>query len=296
MKLPKKRASEKPKKSGGNGATLDAHAKAWIRLLADPCNAPMVQPCYTSTGSGYFVRVRQVLDIPATATDYVLDLVPSAGTGNVGAWSWSDTVGGSLGNATNLSMGGFFNSGFVGRARCVAGCVKILYTGTELNRAGTAGFALQQGRTLVQNEPVGGNSSSWLATVPHTERIGQREMEYRWVPGPGDEFFRVCSNGSEELPTNETNGASIQLVISGITPGTVRVTWVSVWEWQPEQEINTGIVSVNRPPASNNSLNQVLRALGDVGRFAVRASETLPGFVSAAGTTMKMLGPMFAAM
>jgi hypothetical protein len=81
-----------------------------------------------------------------------------------------------------------------------------------------------------------------------------------------------------------------------MTPGTVRVTWVSVWEWQPEQEVNTGIVSINKPPASNNSLNQVLKAIGDIGKFAVKAADAAPGFVAAAGTTLRMLGPMMSAI
>lgn len=308
-KIEKKRNTAKKKAGGSRSAPvrpvapprssappLDAHAKAWVRLLADPCNAPMVSPCYNSTGSGYFVRIRNILDIPSTAVDYVLDICPGNGAYQLGAWSWADSAGGSLGNASGIGMGSFFNSGFVGRARCVAGCVKVLYTGTELNRAGTAGFALQQGPTLIAGEAVSGNSSSWLATVPHTERIGQREMEYRWVPGPGDDNFRVAHAGSEEKPTNESNGSSIQLVLAGMTPGTVRVTWVSVWEWQPEQEVNTGIVSINKPPASNNSLNQVLKAIGDIGKFAVKAADAAPGFVAAAGTTLRMLGPMMSAI
>lgn len=263
-------------------------------MLADPCNAPMVQPCYNGTGSGYFVRMRQIVDIPAAAKDFVMEFTPAGGTGNVGAWSWSDTVGGSLGNAANLSMGGIFNSGFVGRARCVAGCAKILYTGTELNRSGIVGFSLDQGRSMAAGEPIAGTASTWLATTAHTERIGQREMEYRWLPGPGDENFRTT--GGEELATGEVNGGGIQIIISGITPATVRITLVSVWEWQPEQEQNTGLVTQNKVPASRNSLNDVLRAIGDVGQFAVSATGKLLGFVESHGTTMRALGSALATL
>jgi hypothetical protein len=163
---------------------LDEAALKWRKLLEDPCGADLAPPCYAGTGTGYLVRYRTLVNLPPTAVDFLWEFVPSEGPSTCLHNTWSATAGGSLGTAGTSSIGGILdNRLIVGRARCVAACVKVVYLGTELNRSGTVGFTCDSGASLLGGEAVIGNATEWMAGMPHTERIGSREAEYRWVPG-----------------------------------------------------------------------------------------------------------------
>lgn len=280
----------KPVMSGPTSA-LDKDAKAWIRLLEDPCNAPMVQPCYPGTGTGYFSRCRYELNVPAEARDWIFEFHPGTSVNgtSLGAWSWSNTSGGALGNATADSMGGFIASGAVGRYRAVAACLQVVYTGSELNRSGVVGVSSDQGVTFVNTQPIGATVPQYMTTMAHTERLGQRAIEYRWVPGPGDELFSAAGGTGEEL-TSTSVGSSMTLAINNMYPGSTKVYAVVVWEWQPAQEILQGMIPQAKLPSSANNLNQVLHAIGDVGKFMVNASTRAAAFIAANGTTLATIG------
>jgi hypothetical protein len=284
---------------------LDEAALKWRKLLEDPCGADLAPPCYAGTGTGYLVRYRTLVNLPPTAVDFLWEFVPSEGPSTCLHNTWSATAGGSLGTAGTSSIGGILdNRLIVGRARCVAACVKVVYLGTELNRSGTVGFTCDSGASLLGGEAVIGNATEWMAGMPHTERIGSREAEYRWVPGPGDEFFRVQSSDAEEAATYEQNGNSLQVVINNAPAGTCQLQLVSVWEWQPAEEVTgySRLVVSNRGPPSSASLNDVLRSLGDLGEFAKdgfkRAGSALAmrGIQYAKNTLMSTMGAAMLAL
>lgn len=286
-------------------ARLDESALKWRRLLEDPCGADLTPPCYAGTGTGYLIRNRTLINLPATAVDFIWEFCPSQGSLNCLGSSWSATTAGALGTAGISPIGGILdNASIVGRSRCIAACVKVMYTGTELARSGTVGYACDSGVTLISGEAISGNAVEWMAGMPHTERLGSRETEYRWVPGPGDEFFRAQSFTSEESPTSEANGNALQVVINNAPPGTVQMQLVSVWEWQPAEEVSgyTRLVVGNRGPASSATLNDVLRSLGDLGEFAkngfrqVGSALAMRGIQYAKNTAMSAVGAAMLAL
>nr|UHS72335.1 MAG: hypothetical protein 2 [Tombusviridae sp.] len=273
---------------------LDAAARRWIKLLQDPCGADLTSPCYAGTGAGYLCRLRTQINPDPTAVDYVFEFCPSNGASAAMAYGWSATKGGSLGNAATYSMGGLLDNGTAGRARCVAACIKVIYTGAELSRAGLVGYTLDNGSTLTAGEAIAGAATNWITAAAHTERIGQRDTEYRWVPGPGDESFRIPVLTSEEQSSGENSGNAIQVAITGMPPGTVQLHLVSIWEWQPQEEGtgNSSLVAINKGPSSRNNLNEILRALGDLGKFAANtyAPVASAGLQAAMGTSLPMVG------
>lgn len=285
---PQRKKGSKPKKAVVNSG-LDAHGTAWRKLLADPCNAPMVAPCYAGTGSGYYARIRQIIDIPATAKDYVLEFSPGFGGSRLFRYTWSDTVFGSLGNASAIPAGGFLGSAVVGRARCIAGCAQVLYTGTVLERKGTVAVSNDQAITLIDGEAVAGTAGSWMAGMPHYEPVSDHMREFKWLPGPGDERFRNTNETTEELGSTEGSGASMQLVLNNIHPGSIRLSFVTVWEWQPEQELYTGMVVTNTTPPSRNTLNDVLRSIGHAANFVSGAYDQYRHLKNTIGPALSML-------
>lgn len=269
---------------------LDSSARAWLRLLSDPCGADLVESCYAGTGTGYLSRVRTVVVPPANAVDWLMEFRPGSGWSQAIRYGYSSTPNGSLGTGTNYAGGGFLSSTAVGRARCIAACVKLIYTGTETNRSGYVSYGLDQGATILLNETIEGAAGHWASTMAHSERMGARDFEFKWVPGPGDEDFRATRDGSEEVWTNENRGAGVTLAVVGAPAGTFQAQITSVWEWQPEEENiggPSGLVVANRAPRSANTLNDVLRAIGDIGKFAASSvSVAYPGWAPAMNTAM----------
>lgn len=275
------------------GRQLDDGARKWLALLADPCNADLAPPCYGGTGSGYLVRTRQIWAPNATASDLFAEITPSYAAAVAGLrFGWSATTGGSLGNVAQTGIAPFLANQAVGRYRPVAGCVTVLYTGTELERKGIVSFTTDAGVSLLNAEAISSSVYNLAAQMPTSFRMGSTAHEYRWVPTDQDSEF--LQNSNEEVGTYTKYGNSIQVAVANATPGTFQLQITFVWEWQPEQEgsVNTGLVTLNRKPPSALPLSTILTAVGNVGRFAFRAASSGSGFMpalsGAAGSLSKL--------
>lgn len=253
------------------GHQLDAGAKAWLKLLSDPCGADLAHPCYGGTTSGYLTRMRYTYTVPATAVDFIAEWNPSELTSSFVRYCWATSVGGSLGNASNIPGGvpaPFLTNSVVGRYRPVAGCLKVHYTGAELDRKGSVGLNLSFGETLVDGEGIGSSAPAMLAPMATVARLGSVAHEIRWLPGLSDGEFSSSASGDDKSWSQE-GGGSIQVVITGMPAGTAMLEFISVYEWQPAEESSPGLRSTMEGPRSRNHLNEILSAVGDVGKWAV---------------------------
>lgn len=274
----KTRSRRKPKagKAPALGPRLDAGARSWLRLLNDPCSAPLARPCYEGTGTGYISRQRTLVAPPATATDFLLEFTPSHGAQIAYRSSWSATPGGGLGNAAQNSLGGMaVNTAIIGRERCVAACVRVVYIGSEATRQGLVSMFLSQGAALVDQEPIAGNAYDWGGSAGYTRRMGEVIHECKWAPGPGDERFRTFASVPEDVGTNENAGTSVVVAIAGAAPASFYLEIMYVYEWQPAREVaGSRQISDVVAPASRNNMNEIVSALGDLGKWAVGQAVT----------------------
>lgn len=242
--------------------------------MADPCSADLVSPCYGGTGTGYLARVRDYVPVPATARDYVLEFTPSADSQSVYRYGYATDVGGSLGTVSFKALGGIpGNKSMCSRRRCVAACLKVIYTGAELDRSGMVAMTLDAGMSLSYNQVIVPTTSDWLTCMPHTARMGSAIHEVLWVPGSGDDHFIATALGTEE-PPYASNGNSLQLVIRGAPTASFAVEVTSVWEWQPVEDsvnvqTNFSQVALMRGPPTGIPLSTILAAIGSVGKFAL---------------------------
>lgn len=269
---PAKQKNSKPPRSPPVSSVqhrLDQNAQKWLRLIRDPCGADLTPPCYAGTGEGYLIRSKDIITIPATAVDGVFEISPSWWGDQIVRYGWSDTVGGSLGNASVFLCSPFIRSQVVGRYRPAAACAKVFYQGTELERKGQVGLNLSAGRTLTNGEAIYGPASLPMAACGYTGRTPSDHVEVKWVPNEADAtWWPALPNGEEDTTAVAGTGNSMTIVFTNVPAGSLRIELTTVYEWQPSEEVSAGLVTTAKGPSSRNHLNEILAALGDLSQFA----------------------------
>lgn len=229
--------------------SIDAGAAMFARLLRDPCNAPMCPPTYSGMGTGEYRRYRSIFKPAVTAVEGSYIFTPGANLMNSGTHiAVNAGTPYTYSNAAPIVS----NTNFTQlEGRCLAACVKIRYTGSELNRAGVIGL-----RTAPHQYISQGQSSSFstdLSLCSQINRIGEVLHEVKFVPGVADEQFTEMSISvaSGEL-------GSFGFSWSGVPGDNLQVEVTMVIE----QEVGIGLVPTATVPSSRNTTNQVLAALG----------------------------------
>ncbi len=273
---------------------LDASAQQFARLLADPCAGPLVHPVYSGSDSGYLGRFETDFVVSSLGT--------SGGAGNFGALlfapgcigvSGNDTLSisgntsvmflGSSGTASDTDTKSWVCKGtpVAGTApsvnpqpgaqffafgseavRCVAACLQIHYTGTELNRAGTVSLARVNAGSVLNSDFT--SVSALRALSNYVDRTPDTHYEIIWTPSDGDQLFVDPSLITGQRQTERKNG--VLLTYSGVPSTDLRVRLVCVYEWVPEsgQGLISGMENRNR---SSNTLDHVLNTLDKTGRW-----------------------------
>lgn len=287
-KQTKKGGSQKQNNEKKKGAVRAVPSRAkvggagvgnYLRLLADPCGAEMVRAPYLGTGSGYLMRTKTW--IPTTqssgAVDFYAEVHPggvstSGGANTMGSYGYSTTAGGSLGVATPINFPSFFISPTVGYFRPVAGCVRVHYLGSEMDRRGMIGVSLTTGLQVFPTETIGFTTSDVMGTMQRTVRLGSEAIEVRYVPQESDGEWSSATQIQATTPALNWKGSSLQVVGQNIFPGSVTLEVTFVWEWQVStQSASTGNASgiqptLTKPPSF--TLNDALSKIGDVVKFA----------------------------
>lgn len=279
--------------------SLDVYAKSHAALLADPCKAPLAYSVYPGGSGGQMARFSQDLIV---FNDFNTDvggvLVWSPGyaaysqsrpliplTTDTQNFGMSD-LRAAAGNAAVANTTGY---------RCLAACAQVYYPGTELSRSGFVGLGYTTGGTITeyQTTTVGGDGNTTLSiaglrqTQFHSERTPNTMMEIKWKPSQADEQFTSGLSPASQTATNAYGLSSrncITISASGLPPGVgLRVRFVAVYEYI--QQPNIGIVgTAGNAPRSKNSINDVLRALDNMGNwFISTATQYGPEILGAIG-------------
>lgn len=246
--------------------TLDKNAFAYARLLEDPCRADLTYPVYAAGTAGYLTRVKQVvlLGNNAGTVDGYTAFVPGGAantTTSLGMWhhGWS-AGGGGLGTLTGATGPPFLRSNAVGSYRPVAGCLKVHYTGSELNRAGMISVGIVNQLQLAAGETGVAAISSFIPSSAKTVRLGAEPHEVKWVPTTTyDQAFSAASQ--PESVGTYAQSTTVYVMAQGVPAGTCTVECDFVYEWQPET--TQGMEHSIEAPRSANTTADVLRVLGD---------------------------------
>lgn len=255
-----------------NRYNLDRPALDWATLLTDPCNAKLVYPCFPSgNGSTVLMRVEAdaVIFASATATAGFGMWIPGVGlalTNN--AILNSDTAGALLDTNTLIAPGDAFLKSRCSGFRAVAGCLQIMYPGTELDRSGIVGIGIVDAGMYQRSTAViaGGNAEVLSAglvrtSCQHTERMPATLVECKWFPGEAD-FSSYPGLYPVEYARDFSGHNAIQFSISGMQAASgVRIRTVCVYE-VAFSSFNGQVTSV-APPVSTSTTSNVLKFLAD---------------------------------
>lgn len=264
VKKMKQKAVRKAKSSGQALAnvqrSLDMAALAWKRLLADPCNAPLASPCYEGSGTGAYRRLRTIVypAVDSVEGTYVFQLGTNA------MW-WGTHVAANQGTIYNFTNKGPIHTlnafGAQTEVRALAGCVKVRYIGPESSRKGT--IALVAAPSTF-GEPDSGTWANHATAVSQViSRVGETDHEVKFVPTAASGLFlQPAVEGAFQWNTIHP---TIAITYKGIEPNSLQFEVTSILE---VDSLTNGDVFMNVPPASKNTLNQVMASLGATSSWA----------------------------
>jgi len=262
---------------GGGGVALDKQAAAYMQLLADPCNADLVTAPFAVGHAGYLLRTKQfyMAGNNGSAVDSYSAFVPggdSNTTVSTGMWhfGYAAAPGGAMGTLGGGEGPAFLSSAAVGYYRPVAGCIKVHYTGSELNRQGMVTLGLLPKLNLASGEPGIPGVSQFVGSGFKTCRLGSQPHELRYVPlSAADMNF---SSATQPLSGGTyIDATTLVVLVEGAPAGTIRLEVDFVWEWTPD--VGSGLQVTIEAPKSTNTINEVLSkaaaVYGSLQAFAV---------------------------
>lgn len=275
----------------GAASKLDAAGMAYANLLMDPCNKALVHPTYFGTDTGYIGRYASNISVCSTVGSTAGSVFWLPGT--------LDTTGGGLvameavtsGTSVvvtpigNLAPGYNFLVPSSTVTRCVAACMKVTWTGPELDRKGLIAFGSFGGSTIGTGSAI--SADPLMTSSQHTMRTPGDTVEFKWRPGSGDEAFNPDSTtGVTAEERGRHNG--ICFTYKGL-PSTYNnyfnIEMIAVYEWVPGRDQGLMFTSKERN-MSNNTLDQVMNYLDSkginwqfAGNVALKAATSVAGML-----------------
>lgn len=279
-KVPVKgKATQRPKAANATpiprvprGLRLSESEADYARLLADPCNGPLV-PGLFGDGNGSVVarfEADYTLLVGSTDTAGAFLYVPSQ-SALYQFNTTSDTVNGTWGSAYVAPGQAFLST--KGRFRPLAACMQIFYSGSELSRQGFVGVANVDASAVLETQ----SAAKYRTSCPTVVRMPSDSIEIRWRPTEADIEWKTAG----QLDATTTFGKNNALLgtVSGIPVSTgVRVRIVLVAEYQ--DKIANGTTVVNQYPnhdskGSTFNWQKALQWLDNGGNWLVQHGATL---------------------
>lgn len=245
----------------------DPRVEGHLRMVLDPCNAPLVPTAYRGS-DGYLTRFNNVYSITTgnTSTAFVFAFYPAYN----GVWYGSLADANATGTASwaTPGPGQAFLLASAESQRAVSACVRAEYVGTELDRQGVIytgvvpETALSSLSTFVQKQAL---LQKVIRTPDHT-------IETKWVPMSIEEEYWAPG---PTAPGSSSDRNVIVLIGSGFGAGVqFNFQTTLIAEWRPKYGIGMQqpTPSTRDPPAG---LERVRTALASLGHWWVEGATTL---------------------
>jgi len=292
------------------GPALDAAARDYANLIANPCTARLTNTIWPGTAGSIVSRFESdfITFDGAGITAGTLSFIP----GVLGVYATSaltDTTAVNFIDLSTQTPGYGFLTTVASSVRCVAACLQVSFPGTELTRSGIVSLGVHPFSTVAPNLTGAAGGGGITTTVgqirtltQHTERTPQNMAEVTWMPGPGDsDWFEFVGTSNTDKVDAACPKNALTMTVAGLPAATgVRIRFVSVVEWTPRNA--QGLVSAIEVPKSSNTINDVLRALpANLGTsWFINAYKRAQPYIKAANSVInygsKLLGPAMAIM
>jgi hypothetical protein len=256
---------------------LDTAGLAYAKLLADPCNAPLVSPVFNGADGGLLIRAENNYNAGA-----------SIGTTTAGVFVWAPgAIGNNAGNGSAIAQGestipggaitlGAISSGYQpgygfltsnsSECRCVAACMEIFFAGTEVQRSGLIASGNIMGGSLYLTESV--NAQGSMVLFERYDRTPDCSLMINWRPTNFDQNYTVANNATTF--TEISRRGALGFAYFGLPAGVgVNVRMVAVYEYAPSYALGLTSVFSNRS-WSENTLDQVINFLDKAGPWTAR--------------------------
>jgi hypothetical protein len=252
----------------------------WLRLLADPCAAELVNPPYTGSDAGYLIRTVDsftpiITGVTGTAgnittVDYAVWLQPYNYSTTTGYWDAGAAAGNSFaspaphGFTTNFITTA---SGAVMRYRPVACCLRYVPSGPYSTRSGIAALGYSSGLPVAIGSPT--LQPSVFSAAQRIVPVGSEQHEVRWLPTITDEKWTQTTAGNDLsagcvfMALKNTDAIVLLGGVTAALNGSFEVT--TVWEWVPYSAA-AGVSIAPRAP-SPYTTQSVLSTIRDMGAF-----------------------------
>lgn len=262
---------------------LDAQAAAYARLLADPCNAPIVHPIYPGGDAGYLFRAEsfgtfgQGAGITSGVVHWTPGYVNASDTQLLTMAAATSGTGVTLAVAApnTLTPGKAFLTANARGCRCVAACLKVTYSGAESNRSGRVHYGLTTAGLADLGQGV--TADEVAQTLQHFTRTPAESFEIIWKPSVGDTEFNDPSEAASAVIRDRKS--AITVAFAGL-PANVGLTFhfTAVYEWTPAAGQGIGHNALGKA-RSRNSLDDVIDVLVQGGFTFVRHAGGMAGAV-----------------
>jgi len=260
------------------GLGLDRAATEYVRLLTDPCNAPLVHPTYTGGDSGYLVRCDKVF-IVGRGSGITAGLIQwTPGDINDDATEFLSAAGSDFSSGfpavpfADASPGRNFLSSNASAYRCVAACAKFTYPGSESGRAGWVHYGHGNGRSIILGSNYAASGVGRLCN--NYSRTPVDTVAVVWRPDFADpQMVDPTATRQQRAGTG-----SILFAFGGFPPDAgIVVSMTAVYEWVPRGESDGPANPIADKNESSNTLDQVFAAIRRAGFNWVRDSAHLVG-------------------
>lgn len=234
----------KATKSGHVG--MDKSAQDYVKLLTNPCEAPLAKvPTTGNTGFIFRAETDFLIGFGATETAGFVAWTPSGlaadltavpgpnVTGLLTAFGPNDSAVLTPGWNVNVPALSYLRAN-ASNYRCVAACMQVFWPGSEVNRQGIISMVNTPMNTIKGD--FGGTSPAITTTAANirsssqvVSRVPTDRLELVWRPGDLDYSFA-------DPNSNYAGDGKGQMIISwaGIPVSTgLRFRLVAVWEWTP---------------------------------------------------------------
>lgn len=293
---PKKKTAVKTRKKKGvrreQTEGLEQGLGNHVKMVIDPCAAPLTQSVYAGqrgivqrfsstwqfgTGTGNTVvhalspgGFRELFSVPATSsTSFTPAYVQNAG---------------SFPGSTFLSSN---SSG----ARCISSCMRVNWSGTELNRAGSLAIGVISGSSIFNGVATTGDQIYNL--LQKKMRVPDGVVEIRWNPSEADEAYQ---EPQITAPAENFNDKHMMCLCYIGQPGaTFSITTTTVYEWLPLTNTGQPAPPTTVPtvpsavPKINNILHRMHSGASTFNTMATDAATAMSSMYAAGASGYKLL-------
>lgn len=183
--------------------------------------------------------------------------------------------------STNMPGIGFLNSN-ASQARCVSACIRLNWSGSELNRSGSLAIGTVSGGQI-NTLPVLSNSCDRIYNMLQKKmRVPDGVVEIKWNPSTPDEVYQEPAlTASAENFNDKTMMVFCSI---GLPAATFTVTTTVIYEWVP-----TNNVGQPAPPTTATTVPAAVPKINNLLHKIHSGADTFNTSVTDAATAMSAM-------